>query len=324
MRKLTISLLCIMFLFCTVFSVTASAANRKYGSITITYNAGGVVFEDMDVVGYKIADMGKVETFTLTAPFDAYPINVNNIETQQEWNDLATTLTGYIQADEIWPDSLFGTDERGVVVLEYLDPGLYFIPGIIAQDGYTYYEFDPLFVYLPKWNDRGEWTYDVEARPKCSSYIPQTEYSVVKLWQDSANSARPQQVEVEIYKNGELHTTQQLNKNNDWKYTWQAEVDGSYWSVVERNVADGYTVSVTENNGVFSVVNTYTPKNTDDPTDPENPSDTTTEHKPNVNIKVPDTSDASSVQLYTALMCVSGLMLIILGLYRGRKNNEET
>lgn len=313
MRKLTM-LLCAVVIFCTAFTLSAHAASPQYGSITVTYSAGEAVFPDLEINAYHIADYNGY--FELTDTFSSYPVNISNVKNQQEWKNLATTLEGYIYADSIPSDCMIITDEDGVVIMDYMDVGLYLILGVTANDGYTVYEFEPFFTYLPNRQADGSADYDIEVTPKWSSYIPQTDYSVVKLWNDTVNSKnRPQQVEVEIYKNGTLWQSQILDSTNNWRYSWQADADDTKWSVAEKNVPDGYSVSVTENNGMFSVVNSYAPK-----PNPDTPNNTPVT-APEINI--PDTGDTSSTSLYTALMCISGLLLLILGVYRNRNNNEE-
>lgn len=334
MRKL-ISFLCAIVMFGTVFSVTASAENKQFASLTITYKANDVVFDDIDVQAYQIADVLGSSYFTLVDPFDDYPISVRGKETQQEWNDLATTLIGYIQADDLVADSMFATDENGVVVMDFLNPGLYLVMGITVQKDHTVYQFDPFFAYMPHRDSNGDLIYDVEMIPKWSSYIPQTEYSVVKLWKDIDNvEKRPQQVEVEIYKDNALWGTEVLNSSNNWKYSWQADADASVWSVVEKDVPEGYSVSVSENNGEFSIINTYKedkPVQPDEPSQPqvpdkpnkkdepgkvEKPTDNTT---PITAVKPINTGDMSQMYMYAVILCIAGLALIVLGIYRNKK-----
>ena len=317
MRKLITALLCTMVLFCTVFSLGAFAlpGDDQKGDITITYKAGDVVFPEIEVNAYYLAEMSGYGVFVPASPFDNYPINLNNVSTQQEWDDLATTIGGYIVADNLMSDCMIITNEDGVVVMDYMEPGLYFITGVTAQSGITTYNFKPCFVWIPRY-ENNQWIYEASIQPKWSSYTPQTEYSVVKLWKDSDKTdKRPQQVEVEIYNNGDLKYTEILNSDNSWTFAWQADDDGSMWTVVEKNVPKGYTVSVTEQNGVFSIVNKYKSGGGKDPT----PTPT-----PPTNIKVPNTGDNSNFTLYATLMCISGLLLLILGVYRNRRNNEES
>jgi hypothetical protein len=72
----------------------------------------------------------------------------------------------------------------------------------------------------------------------------------------------------------------------------------SNWAVVERSVPEEYKVTVQKNGGTFSIINT---------------------HKSNQEIPdSPQTGDTSNITLYIMLMCISGIMLIVLGIYNRR------
>ena len=340
MRKPIISVLCSIFLFCIAFPMTVSAASNQYGSIKITYSHEEKTFPDQEVRIYKVANFGGAEYFTPTEEFANYPISFSGIENQQQWNDLATTLTGYIKADQIPAYCVLESDDNGVVVMGYMDLGLYLVMDLAVQDGYTFYKFEPAFVYLPQYSDN-LWQYDVEVKPKHSVYIPQTEYSVVKLWQDSDNREnRPSQIEVEIYKNDTLWETQILNSENGWRYDWQADADDTRWSVVEKSVPEKYEVLVSENDGVFSIINSYKDDPKDDPKDDskddpkDNPKDNKKDAQEDEIEIIPGnpvesiknalvTGDSHSISIYAFLMCISGILLIITGVYRNRKYNEK-
>lgn len=319
MRKLITSLLCTM-LFCTVFSVAASAATTS-ATLKINYSAEGAFLPDVEVNIYRVADMDIYGNYYLEPPFSDYSVNLQSIKTQQGWDDLATTLLGYIDADSISPSIIALTNDYGQAIIKYLPRGVYLVAGLRIVNGYTIYDFEPFFVVLP--SDKGD-AYVKEANPKWSSYIPQTEHTVTKLWQDSNNSQnRPQQIEVEIYKDGQLHSTEILNSENSWKYTWQANADATIWTVAEKNVPAGYTVTVSENNGHFSIVNSFVP--VDDPDDKDDKDKDKDKDKdiPAKDVHVPNTGDSYARYIYAILMCLSGLLLIILGIYRSRKQNEE-
>ena len=92
------------------------------------------------------------------------------------------------------------------------------------------------------------------AYPKGTIYTPKEAYSVIKEWKDNGED-RPQSVEVEIYKDGELFEKVTLSRDNNWTYKWTS--DGkSEWNVVERNVPSKYIVSITLKDTTFVIVNT--------------------------------------------------------------------
>ena len=121
--------------------------------------------------------------------------------------------------------------------------------------------------------------------------------SVLKLWRgDEDRNDRPKSIEVEIFCNGNSYKTVILSEENHWAYSWSAKDDGSRWTVVERNVPQGYTMTVEERGSSFVLTNTWTPTYPDDPDKP------------------PQTGDTSNILLYIMLMIGSGSALIILGI----------
>ena len=101
--------------------------------------------------------------------------------------------------------------------------------------------------------------------------IPEfVERSVTKVWDDEDNKLkqRPDSVEVQLYADGEkCGDPVILNEANSWSYTWNNLYKYQYvngvptkypvnYTVLEKPVA-GYTPKVTQDNGAFTVTNTY-------------------------------------------------------------------
>jgi hypothetical protein len=106
---------------------------------------------------------------------------------------------------------------------------------------------------------------------------------------------------VDILLDGVVKEQVTLNAENNWTHSWRAVGENGKWTVVERNVPEGYRVTVTANGTVFLVTNVST--------------------TPPV---VPPTGDTSSLGFYVILLAVSGLLLVLLSSRRGRrKDNEE-
>ena len=101
--------------------------------------------------------------------------------------------------------------------------------------------------------------------------IPEfVERSVTKVWDDdnNKNNVRPDSVEVQLYADGEVcGNPVMLNADNSWSYTWNnlykyqynngvaTESEVNY--TVEETPVAGYTPAITENNGVFEIINSY-------------------------------------------------------------------
>ena len=271
-------------------------------SLDLHYTQEGIGFADLEVRIYRVAEAFEDGTFELISPFSAYPVNIHGISSQTEWKTVASTLSAYVAADGVQPSNTQKTDHSGSVAFTGLKTGLYLVSGAVAEHESGTYVFDSFMVYLPTPQEDGGFDYQVEAKPKCSRYTPATEYKVVKLWKDSgyAND-RPASVTVDLLKDGVWQETQTLNAENNWTYTWQAPDGKGVWTVVEKDVPGDYTVAIQLHETTFVITNTHTfPGNT------------------------PETGDTAAPWLYMITMCLSGLMLLILGMRgkRGRKHEQ--
>ena len=183
-----------------------------------------------------------------------------------------------------------------------LQTGLYLILGASAENSSGTYEFENFMVFLPNSEENNRLNYDVVAKPK-ANFKPKPEeeyleYRVIKLWKDLGNSLqRPQSVTVAISKDGVLQEEVTLHAGNNWSYFWRAPNDNSRWTVVEKNVPDGYSVIITASGTTFSITNS----------------------RPAPGGAPPQMGDAFPLMGYILLMSLSGLFLMMLGIWRKRK-----
>ena len=302
MRKRFLSILFLIMIGLTICCpVCVSAAPLDVdasASLTLRYQKEEQVFPDLQVGIYRVAEAFPNGLFVLIEPFSSYPLNIQGITSQHQWQTVAETLCSYIVANQVQPDREGKTDEQGVVSFNDLETGLYFVRQVVAENQTGSYVFNQFMVYVPTPQSDGSYNYDVEARPKCTKFVPKTHYTVTKLWQDGGNqTARPKEVTVDIYKDGILQETQILSASNNWSYTWYVSVeDMGKWTVVERSVAESYKVTVQQNGSNFSIINTRQ-------ADP----------------KPPQTGDTFAPLPWILVMCISGVLLLILGIYGRRQ-----
>ncbi len=84
-------------------------------------------------------------------------------------------------------------------------------------------------------------------------------YRVDKIWEDAADpSHRPEFIEADIYRDGELFQTVKLSEDNSWTYSWTS-AELYTWSVIEKEVPEDYRVTITQNGNVFTITNIYDP-----------------------------------------------------------------
>ena len=298
---------CICLMPCRAMAASTSDAveaivPEKECALTISYCYGETAFSGVEVKLYRIAEVSADFQYTLTQAFANSGLILNGIRTAGEWNVVRSTLETHILAYTVSPEWTAVTNAEGQACFEALQTGMYLaVVGQVEAQG-MYYAFDSALIALPGLDADGRWQYSVAANAKAEALPPvdpdeELELKVLKLWRGDENrNDRPESVEVEIFCNGTSYETVILSEENHWAYNWSAKDDGSTWTVVERNVPQGYTVTVEQRQTTFVLTNTWTPTEPDDPVTP------------------PQTGDTSHILLYTLLMVGSGSVLILLGL----------
>ena len=280
---------------------------EKECALTMFYGCDGTAFADVTVKLYKIADVSADYQYTLTGKFAGSSLILNGIRTTGEWNAVRSTLEAYILAHSIQPDDTAITGGDGKVCFETLETGMYF--AVVGQVAYgdIRCDFDSALVALPGLGTDGHWQYQVEVNAKPAMLPPvqpdeELQLHVLKLWKgDEGSINRPRSVEIEIFRDGISYETVTLSKENNWSYTWNVKNDGASWMVVERNIPEGYTMTLEQRETSFIVTNTL---NVDVP--PVNP---------------PQTGDTFNLLLPIVLMSISGSMLVLLGMI-GKRSEQ--
>ncbi len=310
--KRIVSWLCVaVFCLCLGAPVSAQPLDpERECSLTLQFAQEDNYFSGVDISVYRVAQANPDGTFDKIAPFDAYAVSIYDITDAKGWSDLANTLSGYVQADRMAASATVTTDNEGKALFTGLPTGLYLVDGFgLSLSSVGIVAFEPFMVYLPTQNE-GEYEYDLVAKPKVDRFTPapeQTEYRVLKLWEDIGYTSHRTAVQVEIYKDGALAETVTLSSANNWSYAW-TDPGQSVWTVVERDVPEGYTVHTDEKGTTFIITNQWNPATPDQPDEPIDP---------------PDTGDVSPLWLYVLVLCLSGLGLVIVGLALLRGNRYE-
>ena len=96
---------------------------------------------------------------------------------------------------------------------------------------------------------------------------------------------------------GASQETVELSTKNSWTYSWEAPVSNDTWTVLERNVAENYTVTITSDGQTFTITNSR-----------QAPAGSP-----------PKTGDSFPFHLLSMVACLSGMLLMILGIWYQRK-----
>lgn len=306
LKRKIIGAVLVLALLLSFAGLTTQAATRVdtglRGSLTLTYGYDGQMFAGLNIRIYRVAEISEFADFALTGAFAALPISLENIKTQEEWREIASTASAYVVSEEIPADNEIPTGENGTVTFTDLSLGLYLVYMVRAEQEDGYCHFDSFMISVPTLDEEDNWVYDVVARPKSFHKVivpKQISYTVNKLWRDEGHEhLRPQTISIEVYRDGEFVETVVLSAENNWTYTWTTTDDGAIWQAVETDVPDGYSVTLEQDGNYFFVTNSY-----DDPPPP------------------PNTGDIGRPYLYLILMVAAGLGLIVLGITgkRGKK-----
>ncbi len=286
----------------TSFADGEGAKDDKKCSLKVEYlkseNISGVHFSL-----YRVADFDG-DKFIPVSEFSGYSLSWNP-NSSDEWKTLANTLKSYVQRDNIVSLKDANTINSECDFRE-LDKGLYYIIGDNITKGNTTYKSEPFFVVLP-YNNNGNLTYDLTVKPKGSSNTttpdnppPNPSFikrKVLKVWKNDSKQERPDYIEVQLLRDGDVYDTVQLTEDNNWRYTWDSLSEGYTWTIVEKTVPQGYTVITRKEGVTFVITNTKTsPDNPPDnpPDTPDNPPDNppdTPDNPPDTPDNPPDTPD---------------------------------
>lgn len=275
---------------------------EKPCSLILSYTCNGIAFENLPVKLYRVASVSADAQYTLTPQFQSSGLEINGIQTSGEWDVIRSSLEAHILSAGIAPDDVSATDADGQACFSDLMPGLYLVAAVHTEQEGWYYSFRSALIALPGLDESGLWLYDIAAAPKLE-ILPPTEpdelqFQVLKLWKDEGHeNSRPESIEVEIFRNGESYEIVTLSQENNWTYRWTAPADGAQWMVVERNIPEGYTVTVESRSTTFILTNSI----------PKDPTPDT-----------PQTGDSTNILSAVVLLNLSGMGLILLGMFRKR------
>ena len=311
--------ICFCMMPCQVFAASTADAvefieTDRDCTLSITYVCDETALACMDIKLYKVADISADFVYTLTHGFESYDLSLNGVQAAAEWDVIRSTIEAYILADSIEADAVVTTDEDGKADFSQLKPGLYFVPELTVTRDDAKYRFDSALIALPGIYEDGHWQYEQEVVAKSEMIPPvdsddETELKVLKLWSgDEGKTTRPKSIRVEIFRDGVSDHSVTLSDDNNWSYSWTVPEDGAKWTVIERNIPTGYTMTVEERKTTFVLTNTFVP---DNPDSPDNP-------------RPPQTGDTSNVLVYIILLNAAGIMLITLGFTGKRKKDEKS
>lgn len=272
MKKIIVAVVGVMIALTIVPLNFVSA--KEAGSIEITETATNTPSKQL-VAGvklalYKIADADSDEDtgYRITDDFNKSGIQVKDILYTENLSEIAENLSDYAKDKSVEAQSEAMTNNDGYLKFSGLSDGIYLIRQINTKTdferlGYTY-TTEPYIVAIPSLDSNGNEVRSIICQPKgILKELEKKEMSltVYKVWKDDNNKKgiRPDMIKVGLYKNGALEKEADLNAGNNWMYVWN-NLDTDYsWSVKELKVPTGYSTSVSNNDQIWTITNTYKP-----------------------------------------------------------------
>lgn len=301
---LTAMLACLILV---MMEQSVSAADTN--TLTLHYSLDGTTFSVYRVGEYT-------DQYTLTGLFADYAVEVPG----EGWREAAATLEAYVLRDGIEPDAS-GQVSGGKLVLTGLEEGLYLILGETGSDeDYVYTPVASLVLI--------EEDLTIEVKYDRTEIEKETvSYTVKKVWASDSGSVRPNSVKIQLLdEDGTVRDTVTLSSKNRWQYTWTGLDANTAWKVTEAEVPDGYTVSVSLEDTIYTVTNTYhetdeeTPEEEEEESEPTDPG-TSTEAESTDGAQTGDTAPINA--LLTVVLAAGVVILLLLFVKRKQKDEES-
>ena len=296
-----LSLLCILGAVC---SFSAYAAEDC--SLTLSYvdeQIGPMVGTTFRL--YTIAE-GYSAHYNLAKDFAGCAADLTGMNWggAEDMANLAAALSEHVQANDVAPSQTLTTDAKGQLTFGGLVNGLYLALGeTVIRDGWVYTQ-QPVLLWLPCLSPTGEKDSHPVCEPKHDKEPELFDLTVRKIW--VGEGTHPQSVTVQLLCDGEVYDEVTLDAENGWRHTWEGIPTLHEWEIVEKDVPDGYTASVSRDGATFTVTNTK---------------DTTT----TTSSGSPKTGDDTYIVLWILLLTVSciGIIRSVVPQKKKRTRNEE-
>ncbi len=256
----------ILSVLCLFGGNVVSYAESSEASLQVKFitEAGPVTDSEFSIYRVMTPD-GK-----LTGEFADLNIEVGDLTDSENVGNLAYTLASYAVSGDGLPYAVKKTDALGSAGFDGLSSGIYLVTGSSAYIGRDMYTPKPALIRIV-----GGAKEPVAASVKYTitqTEDPTVEYTVKKVWADSSGASRPASVTAQLLKNGEVYDEQTLSEQNNWSHTWKDLSSSDEWNVIEKDVPEGYTVSISLNDKTFTITNTGEgPKETTPPANETEP-----------------------------------------------------
>lgn len=225
----------------------------RKGSIDITLHeqTKDTYVEGAEITIYQIADAYNENgnlAYKYTEQFSDCEISLKDITKEGFYKEIEKC----INEDSI--GIVDYTNENGNVTFTDLPLGLYLIKQTNKVDGYS--TIDSFIAHIPVTIDNS-WTYDIVSNPK-TEIIRLMDIIVEKKWDIQNSRSTPISIIIQLLKGEEVIDEVTLSEENKWTHTWFQIEESDEYSVREKVVPEGYTVTYRQEGNTFVVTNIRT------------------------------------------------------------------
>lgn len=253
-----------LFLFITLLLISNNVVYADSNDHIVDFSRKGkfeVTLKDFDetnriegaeIALYHVASVSSQNNklvYEFTEDFTECDADLSDLTKEELTDDIKQCIT-----ENMEPVQKQMTDSEGVAVFEELELGLYLVKQTNKVVGYS--KIDPFLINFPKEVDN-KWTYEIEAEPK-TDIIRLMDVIVEKKWDIQNSKSTPESVIIELLKGQEVIDEVVLNNENQWTHTWSQIEESDEYSVKEKVVPEGYTVTYRQEGNKFIVTNIRT------------------------------------------------------------------
>ena len=246
------------------FILPSTVLAASQGSIHVHFYHENEAISDAVFSAYRVADFTEDGEYVPTEAFSSYAISWKDLDLETA-SELGSTLSAYVSRDNIAADAQGKTDENGDVYLKDLPAGIYLVIGdavtvVNSSVEDTIYFPQPAVVHVPDWDENGMHISDdvtIEPKSDFTKVDKSIERKALKIWKNDSSENRPSEITVQLLKNGEIYDEQTLTAEDNWRYTWSNLDPECRWEMIEKDVPDGYTATVSQQGVTFTLTNTY-------------------------------------------------------------------
>ncbi len=231
----------------TVFAQSFDADRQGSISVTLIDQNEETPISGAELSLYYVATVSLNHKNNLSYTFtDAF----RNCGCTLDDSSLPVKLDAFVEDHSVSTEKLV-TDDHGKAAFTNLPLGLYFVKQTNTVAGYA--PCTSFLVAVPNHNADG-YVYDVNASPK-TDVAKLTDITIKKVWNTDAYAKVPDDVTVQLLKDGTLLETAILRAENNWQVTYTDMPESDAYSIVEVDVPKGFTATYSKSGYVFTVTN---------------------------------------------------------------------